>query len=594
VVEPSRGEAAPGTVTVTVATEERTRSSAPGWTRCEGCGVLQYAKKLARNLGVCLDCGFHYRLRATERIGQLTDAGSFVPLDASVTATDPLRFTDSQPYPARLAKARAATGLDDAVLAGTARIDGHPVAIAAMDFAFMGGSLGEAVGELLTLTVERALRQSLPFLVVTASGGARMQEGVIALMQMAKVSQALASMRAAGLLTISVITDPTYGGVAASYATTCDVVVAEHGARMGFAGPRVIEQTVRQRLPEGFQTADFLLAHGQVDAVHQRADLRGWLAQLLTATVRPARASRPPATSGRRPPASRATIVTDPELLTDLDPGQAVAVARDTARPTTLDYLAGAFSGFTELHGDGVSMDCPSVVAGFATLAGRPVAVVGHQKGHTTRELVARNFGMSVPAGYRKALRVMRLAARLKVPIVTIVDTPGAYPGSDAEEQGQARAIAENLVAMFELATPIVTVITGEGGSGGALALAVADRVLMLERATYSVISPEGCSAILWGHARFAADAARALRITAREQLALGVVDGVLLEPPGGAPADPAAILGGLATAVDQSLTELSELDPAALIRARKRRFRAFGTSATLVDAGTAETAVGR
>jgi acetyl-CoA carboxylase carboxyl transferase subunit beta len=574
-------------------TDQRTRRSVPSWSRCGGCGVLQYAKKLARNLGVCLDCGHHHRLRAAERIEQLVDAGSFAPLDISVTATDPLRFTDSQPYPARLAKAQAATGLDDAVLAGTARIDGQPLAIAAMDFAFMGGSLGEAVGEMLTLTVESALRRSLPFLVVTASGGARMQEGVIALMQMAKVSQALASMRAAGLLTISVITDPTYGGVAASYATTCDVVVAEHGARMGFAGPRVIEQTVRQKLPEGFQTASFLLAHGQVDAVLKRADLRGWLAQLLTATVGPARprpaGTRPPAApSGRGSPTSRATIVADPDLLSDLDPGQVVAAARDTARPTTLDYLAGAFSGFAELHGDRIGMDCPSVVAGFATLAGRPVAVVGHQKGHTTRELVARNFGMPVPAGYRKALRVMQLAARLKLPVVTIVDTPGAYPGTDAEEQGQARAIAENLVAMFELATPIVTVITGEGGSGGALALAVADRVLMLERATYSVISPEGCSAILWGNARYAAEAARALRITAREQLALGVVDGVLPEPRGGAAADPAMMMAALAAAVDDLLTDLSGLDSAALVQARRSRFRAFGTSAPLVDAGLA------
>lgn len=575
---------------MTAATDRHTRGSAPGWTRCEGCGVLNYTKKLARNLLVCPDCRYHHRLPATERIAQLVDPGSFVPLGISVAATDTLRFTDSQPYPARLAKARAATGLDDAVLVGTARIGGHPLTIAAMDFAFMGGSIGAAVGELLTLTLENALSQALPFLVVTASGGARMQEGVIALLQMAKVSQALATMRAAGLLTISVITDPTYGGVAASFATNCDVVVVEHGARMGFAGPRVIEQTIRQKLPAGFQTAGFLLAHGQVDAVHHRADLHGWLARLLTATVGPALGGRPPVSPDRTSPALD-TIITDPGLLSDMDPWQAVAAARDTARPTTLDYLAGAFSGFTELHGDRKALDCPSIVAGFATLAGRPVAVVGHQKGHTTRELVARNFGMPGPAGYRKALRVMRLAAQLKIPIVTIVDTPGAYPGTDAEEQGQAGAIAENLVAMFELQTPIVTVVTGEGGSGGALAVAIADRVLMLERATYSVISPEGCSAILWGHARFASEAARALRITARELLSMKLVDGVLPEPPGGAQADPAAMVPAFGAAVAQSIAELSQLDAAALILARRQRFRAFGAQAISVDAMRAEAA---
>jgi acyl-CoA carboxylase subunit beta len=568
----------------------RPRGSAAGWTRCDGCGVLHYVKKLARTLGVCPDCRHHGRLPAAERIAQLVDPDSFTTLGIGVVATDALRFTDSVPYPTRLAKAQAATGLDDAVLAGTARIDGHPVAIAAMDFSFMGGSLGAAVGEVLTLTLEEALRHALPFLVVTASGGARMQEGVIALMQMAKVSQALATMRAAGLLTISVITDPTYGGVAASYATNCDVVVVEHGARMGFAGPRVIEQTIRQTLPAGFQTAAFLLDHGQVDAVLHRADLPGWIARLLTATDAPA-PGRSLAPVGQASTAPTGTVITDRSRLDDVDPWQTVSSARDPARPTTLDYLAGTFGGFTELHGDRTTADCPAIVAGFATLAGQPVAVVGHQKGHTTRELVDRNFGMPGPTGYRKALRVMQLAARLRIPIVTVVDTPGAYPGSDAEEQGQARAIADNILSMFELPTPIVTVITGEGGSGGALALAVADRVLMLERATYSVISPEGCSAILWGHAKFAPDAARALRITAGELLDLSVVDGVLPEPPGGAQADPCAMVSAFGAAVATAIAELSRLDAAALIQARKLRFRAFGARGISVGAIPAEVA---
>ena len=565
-----------------------------GWIRCGGCGVLHYGKKLARLLGVCPDCGHHHRLTATQRIAQLTDPGSWVPLEGSVTATDVLGFADSQPYPARLAKARAATGLDDAVLAGTARIGGRPVAVAAMDFAFMGGSLGAAVGELLTAAAEQALSLGIPFLVVTASGGARMQEGVVALMQMAKVSQALAGMRAAGLLTISVISDPTYGGVAASYATNCDVVVVEHGARMGFAGPRVIEQTIRQKLPADFQTAGFLFEHGHVDSVQHRTRLRDWLAALLAATAGPAHPGpahprRVPAVNGHRHPVTSGAVVTDPALLPGIDAWEAVAAARDTTRPTTLDYLATAFTGFVELHGDRATQDCPSIVAGFALLAGTPVAVVGHQKGHTTAELVARNFGMPVPAGYRKALRVMRLAARLRVPVVTIVDTPGAYPGSRAEEHGQAHAIADNILSMFELPTPIVTVVTGEGGSGGALAVAVADRVLMLERATYSVISPEGCSAILWGDAKFAAEAARALRITARELLAMNVVDGVLPEPPGGAGADRGAMASTLADAVAQSLADLTRMDPSALILARRQRFRAFGAQAVSVRAARTE-----
>ncbi|HEY0803437.1 MAG TPA: acetyl-CoA carboxylase carboxyltransferase subunit alpha, partial [Pseudonocardiaceae bacterium] len=277
-------------------------------------------------------------------------------------------------------------------------------------------------------------------------------------------------------------------------------------------------------------------------------------------------------------------IIRDAVSLGRRDPWRTVAAARDSARPTTLDYLASAFTGFVELHGDRASADCPSIVAGFATLHERPVAVIGHQKGHHTKELVRRNFGMPKPEGYRKALRVMRLADRLNIPVVTIVDTPGAYPGRDAEEHGQSIAIAENILGMFELRVPVVTVVTGEGGSGGALALAVADRVLMFERATYSVISPEGCSAILWGDAAKAAEAARALRITASELLDLGVVDGALPEPTGGAAADPAAMIATLAAAVARTLDELCDIDPDALLPARRARFRSFGDYAISVQ----------
>jgi acetyl-CoA carboxylase carboxyl transferase subunit beta len=541
-------------------------SATADWIRCAGCRTLHYAKKMVRCLGVCPDCGHHHRLPAPDRIAQLVDEDSFVPLDVVVSSTDVLGFVDSQPYPRRLAKARAATGLDDAVLCGTARIGGIAVALAVMDFRFMGGSLGCAVGELITRSAETALRHRIPLLIVTASGGARMQEGVLALMQMAKVSQALATLRDAGLLSISLVTDPTYGGVAASFATSCDVVVIEHGARMGFAGPRVIEQTIRQKLPPDFQTADFLLAHGQVDALLHRRDLAGWLGRLLAAT-RPAQDW----TVARR----IGTTVRDAASRERLDPWRTVSLARDTARPTTTDYLADAFSGFVELHGDRMAADCPSVVAGFATLHRRSVAVVGHQKGHHTKELVDRNFGMPRPEGYRKALRVMRLAARLGLPIVSIVDTPGAYPGRDAEEHGQSVAIAESVLGMFDLRTPVVTVVSGEGGSGGALALAVADRVLMFERAIYSVISPEGCSSILWGDAASSPAAAQALRITAADLLDLGVVDGILPEP-----ADPERMADNLAAAVAEAVADLYTVDRAALVAARRRRFRAFGLAA--------------
>ncbi|MDG4810281.1 acetyl-CoA carboxylase carboxyltransferase subunit alpha [Micromonospora sp. WMMD1120] len=564
------------------------------WSRCGGCASLLYRKRLRRNLDVCPECGEHARLGAPERLRQLVDPGSLCPLPERLPEADPIDFVDVLPYRHRLSGARASTGLAEAVVCATATIGGHPVVLAVMDFRFLGGSLGCAVGELITSAAERALDDRLPLVLITASGGARMQEGVLSLMQMATVSQAIAALREAGLLTVSVLTDPTYGGVAASFATNTDLVLAESGARMGFAGPRVIRQVTGRALPEGFQTADFLLRHGQVDMVVQRRALRARLVALLAA-CRAGRSPRPPVprqeTAGAAPDrladpvgpdaAGRAAGDT-PEVR---DAWDTVRLARHPGRPTTLDYLDSVFDGFVELHGDRLGGDCPAVVGGLARLAGRHVMVIGHQKGHTTAELVARNFGMASPAGHRKALRLMRLAARLGLPVVTLVDTPGADPGVSAEEQGQAAAIAENILALTVLPTPVLAVVTGEGGSGGALALAVADRVLMLENAVYSVISPEGCAAILWPDRSAAPQAARALRLTAPDLCRLGVVDELVPEPSPAAHENPAETAHRLRAALVANLLPLLDVPPAMLVRLRRQRFRRFG--ATRVGART-------
>ncbi|MEU1842859.1 acetyl-CoA carboxylase carboxyltransferase subunit alpha [Micromonospora sediminicola] len=555
------------------------------WSRCDGCASLLYRKRLRRNLDVCPECGSHTRLDAPDRVAQLVDPDSFTPLPDRAVRVDPIDFVDAVPYPHRLGAARAGTGLDEAVLCGTARLGGHPVALAVMDFRFLGGSLGCAVGELITRTAERALADGCPLVLVTASGGARMQEGALSLMQMATVSQALAGLREAGLLTVSVVTDPTYGGVAASFATNTDVVLAESGARLGFAGPRVIRQVTGAALPEGFQTAEYLLRHGQVDMVVPRHALRGRLTALLAA-----------ADAGRRPPSPRPAPSPPPRPAASAprDAWETVRVARHPGRPTTLDYLETAFDGFVELHGDRLGADCPAIVGGIARLDGRPVMVIGHQKGHTTAELVARNFGMASPAGHRKALRLARLAARLGLPVVTLVDTPGADPGVTAEQQGQAAAIAENILALSVLPTPVVAVVTGEGGSGGALALAVADRVLMLEHAVYSVISPEGCAAILWPDSSAAPQAARALRLTGADLCRLGVVDELVPEPYPAAHGDPVGAAELLGRAVAANLAPLLAVPPATLVRRRRQRFRRFGaarSTATPPVDGRAEVA---
>jgi acyl-CoA carboxylase subunit beta len=395
-----------------------------------------------------------------------------------------------------------------------------------------------------------------------------MQEGAVSLMQMAKTSQMLGQLDEAGILTISLITDPTYGGVAASFATLCDVIIAEPGARLGFAGPRVISQTIRQTLPEGFQTAEFLLSHGLIDAIRPRSELRGTLARLLANGGK----------GKRELTAEESAVSSEPIGEHHMDPWQAVQRARHLDRPTTSDYIGLLLEDFEELRGDRLGEDCPAIVGGLGRLNGLPVMLIGHQKGHTAAELAARNFGMPNPAGYRKAARLMRLAAKLNLPVITLVDTPGAYPGLEAEQNGQAIAIAENLRLMAGLPVPVVSVITGEGGSGGALALAVANRVLICANGVYSVISPEGCAAILWDDPSAAPKAAAALRLTARELRRMHIVDGVVPEPEGGVQTDHVAAAHNLRAALVGRLRELLPLDPAELIADRRARFRAFGT----------------
>ncbi len=265
-----------------VATATRKKPVPEGlWVRCASCGTILFRRALENNLSVCPDCQHHFRISAPERVTQLADPDTFVEHDAEITSGDPLGFVDSKPYPDRLQAARKKTGAQEGVLCGTAFIKGRKVVMAAMDFRFLGGSMGSAVGEKIARAIEYALSQDLPLIVVSASGGARMMESGLSLMQMAKTSAALARFDEAGGLFISVLTDPTTGGVTASFAMLGDVILAEPAALIGFAGPRVIKNTIRQDLPEGFQRSEFLLEHGFVDRVVSRHDLRSEISSLI-------------------------------------------------------------------------------------------------------------------------------------------------------------------------------------------------------------------------------------------------------------------------------------------------------------------------
>jgi acyl-CoA carboxylase subunit beta len=538
------------------------------WTKCLQCGAFVYYKRLEKNLKVCPECNFHFRLSARDRIRFLVDPDSFQERDVDLTPADPLRFQDSMPYAVRVADSRRKTGERDAAIYGTAAIGGLAVVICALDFTFMGGSMGSVVGEKVTRAVELAIATRTPVLVCCASGGARMQEGTLSLMQMAKTAAALGKLAEAGIPFFSLLADPTYGGVSASFATLGDVIIAEPKAHIGFAGPQVIEQTIRQKLPEGFQTAEFLMEKGQIDLVVPRAELPAVLKKFLGYHRKPPAA----VTAGTAPRSAPL------EHTQTRSAWACVQLARHPDRPNLSEYIAALFDSFTELHGDRHHRDDPSIVGGPALLDGRPVMVVGHQKGRGTKQSIERNFGMPHPEGYRKALRLMQYAARVGLPLLTFIDTPGAYPGIQAEERNQSEAIARNLLVMARLPIPIVCTIIGEGGSGGALAIAVGDRVLMLENSIYSVISPEGCATILFKDATSAPRAAEASRLTAWELLKLGVADEVVPEPAGGAHTDTPGTVAALKEALTRNLDGLVAMSGVELIDRRYSRFRAFGS----------------
>ncbi|HLQ63693.1 MAG TPA: acetyl-CoA carboxylase carboxyltransferase subunit alpha [bacterium] len=538
---------------------------------CPACGTVQPREILARALYVCPQCGAYLHVSARERIAMLVDPRSFRELDRGLVSVDPLRFTDQRAYRDRLADARQRTGLREAVVIGEARLEGRPIVLVVFDFEFMGGSMGSVVGEKVADAFEHASRRRWPVVSVVASGGARMQEGMLSLMQMAKTAAARAAHDRAGLAHLAVLTDPTFGGVAASFASLGDVLIAEPGAQIGFVGPRVVDQTLGQAQPAEAHRAEALLQGGLVDMIVPRSALRATLVYLV------GHLSRVPRPRRRR----GSTPVTIPVRLTPAavppPPWQTVQLARHPQRPTSLDYIGGLLTRFVELHGDRQFADDPAIVCGVGELDDQTVVVVAQERGHTEAEQTLRRRGMPYPEGYRKALRVFRLAAKFALPVVTLIDTPGAYPGYEAERRGIAQALAENLQAMAGLPTPVVSVVIGEGGSGGALALGVADRVFMLEHAIYSVISPEGAAAILFHDKAKAQQVAEALKITADDLLRLGVIDGVILEPTGGAHTDPDRAAQLLGNAVRAALRELSDRSPSVLVKQRYHKYRHIG-----------------
>ena len=495
-----------------------------------------------------------------EEFQQIADPGTFEEWDAGLPQENPLHYKG---YKEKIEGLQEKTGLDEAILTGKAEIDGNPTVLGVCDSRFMMASMGSVVGEKITRAVERATRERLPVVIFACSGGARMQEGIVSLMQMAKTSAALKRHSDAGLLYISVLTNPTTGGVTASFAMEGDIILAEPGALIGFAGPRVIRQTIGQKLPKGFQKAEFLLEHGFLDGIVDRKQMKATLSRLLSMHQHQDTKS---VYQGKK--------VLKEEKLQDKSAWERVQLARDKERPTGKDYLALLFDEFTELHGDRRYGDDPAVIGGIGRFHGNPVTVIIQEKGQGTKDSIARNFGMVSPEGYRKSLRLMKQAEKFKRPVICFVDTPGAFCGMEAEERGQGQAIAENIYELSALKVPVLSIVIGEGGSGGALALAVADQVWMLENSIYSVLSPEGFASILWKDAGKAREAAQVMRLTAGDLKKLGIVEHVFSEKEPLTRANMTDMGEKMDQAIGTFLTLYEKMDTEELLEKRYNRFR--------------------
>ena len=501
--------------------EKKTKDTEPRvpeglWIKCPKCGDMLYKEDVINNFYSCYKCDAYFRVRTKNRLRMVVDKHSFEEWDKELVGTNPLDFPG---YEEKLAQTREKTKLGEAVTCGKAKIYGEEAVICVCDARFIMGSMGQAVGEKIARAFERATEEKLPVIVFCCSGGARMQEGMISLMQMAKTSAAIKRHSNAGLLYISMLTDPTTGGVTASFAMLGDIILAEPDALIGFAGQRVIEQTIGQKLPEGFQRAEFLLEHGFIDAIVKREELKDTLYKLLQMHKTEEKATVKPE-----------NIEAALQNVTEMSAWERVQLSRAADRATALDYIENIFTDFTEFHGDRLYADDAAVVGGLAYFQGIPLTVIGIQKGRNTKENIARNFGMPSPEGYRKALRLMKQAEKFGRPVINFVDTPGAFCGMEAEERGQGEAIARNLMEMSDLKVPVMSVMIGEGGSGGALALAVANKVIMLENATYSILSPEGFASILWKDSKRALEAAQVMKITAEDLKELNIIDEIIYE----------------------------------------------------------------
>ena len=533
---------------------------------CKKCNSKILRSVLNSNHSICPYCGNYLRYHARRRIKALADDGIFNEWKDDSTVSNPL---NDHSYEETIEKTRKKHNLGEAVISGEIQIAGIKTVIGVMDTRFMMASMGHVVGERITRIFEYATKKKLPVILYCCSGGARMQEGMISLMQMEKTAAAVKRHSDKGLLYISVLTNPTMGGVTASFSTLADIILAEKGAMIGFAGPRVIEQNTGKKLPQGFQTAEFQRQHGFVDAILERENEKETLAFLLKLHQKKAGYNWKAILNGK---GGRTA-----DKANDIPAWDRVLLARRSDRPTAMDYIEKLFDDFYELRGDRLSGDDHAIVGGIATFFGRPVTVIGNQKGKdSVEDAIFRNWGMASPQGYRKVLRLTKQAEKFHRPIIFLIDTIGAACDEKAEENGQALAIASLLQEMSAVSVPVLSVVIGEGGSGGALALGVGNEVWMLENSIYSILTPEGYASIVWKDSSRAKEAARLMYLGAKELYELKIIDRVIKENDYVTKSNMKDICDELKEEMKGFFRKYERKSPKWIIQNRYRRFRSY------------------
>ena len=542
--------------------------------KCPKCGKMVERDRVVKKKYICYECGGYFRVKTNNRIRMVADPKTFEHWFEDMEVSNPL---DYEGYEDKLATAREKTGLKEAVTVGRCKVFGEDIVLGICDSRFMMASMGHVVGEKITCAIERATALNLPVFIFCCSGGARMQEGIVSLMQMEKTSAAIRKHGDAGLLYCSILTDPTTGGVTASFAMLGDVIMAEPGALVGFAGPRVIKQTIGQELPEGFQTSEFLVEHGIIDGIVKRENLK----KTIYFLVKTHQCNGKKTYADYRPNEEfhfelSETLKEQSWFSTPRSAWEKVKAVRQVERPSASDYISHIFDFFVESHGDRAFRDDKAMIGGLAFLDGQPVTIIADEKGKDFKECQERNFGMPMPEGYRKALRLMKQAEKFNRPVISFVNTSGAFCGIEAEERGQGEAIARNLMEMSSLKVPVLCLMIGEGGSGGALATAVGNEVWMMENATYSILSPEGFASILWKDANRAKEASEVMNITAQDLKRLGVIEEIIPEFGGADHKTTEAIAGYMKEHIKDFLRKYDGMSGEQIAEERYQRFRKF------------------